>query len=270
MLIGNIHFKGRQFAGNAITAARNGVSLVNELGVNYVELGNQPGLRDGELLHNTEIGLNTSLLSILMDNDNKLVQFDIDGMRFLGDSNFPLFQGIRLEFIETNSGNTSFIQRQIEGLDIGMSGIPGVSRLRFLDDGRIVYQGLTNPGLVSDVNADFTINGPLAARKIIRVITSNTTVSGNGNVIYTNEGAAGAVALDAGAFPLGAEITLIVRTAQTFSISGTAQTFRIFNSVTASGGSVSSNQVGSTITFCMPDANLAEWVCTSMMGSWTI
>lgn len=269
MLIGNIHFKGREFPASAVVGAQNGVSIETVLGQNFVELGNNSGDTDGQLLHDTEIPLNSANLNITAGVNQRLVQFNQDGMLLQGESAFPFFQGIGIYWDEVSSGGRSYFQRQVEGLDIGMSN-PAASIMRFLDNGRVVYQGLTFPGLVSDGTADFTINGALSARKILRVETANVQLSGNGNVTVTNEGAAGAVSVECLAFTPGATVTLVVREAQTLSIFGAAQTFRIFNNVTAAGGSVSSNQVGSAITFELCDNGLTDWVCTSMIGAWTL
>lgn len=271
---GNIHFTGKLPKGDAlVVGAQNGTSInIDGTGARRVELGNDTGDTDGALLHDTEIPLDGWLLTLLANVNNRRIDFSDIGITMEGENNFPDFEGMQISIRETTSGRTGKIQRQIEGFDIGCGiDLQNNPRLRFLDDGRIVYSGVPpHTGTTSATGADFTVYGPLAMRMVRQIVPTGANHSGLGNYLFTNEGAAGPVSINIGSGFPGSTITLVVAAPQNFSISGAAQTFRILNQVTAVGGAVTSNQVGSSITFVQYGSDDASWVAISMMGAWSI
>jgi hypothetical protein len=66
----------------------------------------------------------------------------------------------------------------------------------------------------------------------------------------------------------GLRYTVYVQTAQTVTVTAAAgNTIRIVSNVTAAGGSITSNVVGSYLT--VYGINTTEWVALSVGGSWT-
>lgn len=101
----------------------------------------------------------------------------------------------------------------------------------------------------------------------VTVTVSPTSV--NSNTIYTNTGDGDGAAILLPAAVVGLEFTAAVCAAQTLTITADGtDTIRMAASVTAGGGSISSNVVGSVATLACVEAG--KWFTKSSVGTWTI
>jgi len=120
------------------------------------------------------------------------------------------------------------------------------------------------------VNANFTDVYGIAVNKTIVPSTAPAVLAAtDSGKIYTNEGDTDGVALTLPTAVAGYEFKFIVKVAQTLSvIAGAGDTIRIAASVSAAGGSISSETIGNAIT--LVSINTTEWIAVSTVGTWTI
>ena len=104
--------------------------------------------------------------------------------------------------------------------------------------------------------------------------TSDATVFGNSTndgpmTVFTNEGASGAINLTLTNAASGLHGKGIVQAAQYLRFTAASgDTIRDGGTVSASGGYIRSNVVGSTI--CLQAINATEWIVVSKTGTWTV
>lgn len=94
-------------------------------------------------------------------------------------------------------------------------------------------------------------------------------VAADNHKVFTNEGAAGSVAITLPTAVAGYELTFIVNTAQSFVVTAnTGDTIRIGGSVSSSAGTATSANVGSALK--LTSINATEWIATSHEGTWLL
>lgn len=112
----------------------------------------------------------------------------------------------------------------------------------------------------------------MLASQLVSTKTGNyTVVVLDSGTVFTNNGAAGAVAFTLPASPtVGLTYTFVVMTAQNVVITAnTGQTIRNGGSTSTSGGTATNNVVGSTITIIAMTAT--QWfVVNTPIGTWTL
>lgn len=131
-----------------------------------------------------------------------------------------------------------------------------------------------------DADADSSITIGDGTRKVyvvnltaqLRVVPNTGTAQPSPNesgTVITNEGDANGSVIELPTAQAGLAVTAVVQTAQTITITAnTGDTIRVYASVTAAAGSITSATVGSVITLVA--INATEWVATSVVGLWTV
>lgn len=101
------------------------------------------------------------------------------------------------------------------------------------------------------------------------VTTTASPASTDSGTIYTNTGDADGATINLPAASVGMMFTAAVCVAQTLTVTANgSDTIRIGSVVTAGGGSITANAIGSTITVSCVESG--KWFATSAVGTWTI
>ena len=101
------------------------------------------------------------------------------------------------------------------------------------------------------------------------VTTTASPASTDSGTIYTNTGDADGATINLPAASVGMMFTAAVCVAQTLTVTANgSDTIRIGSAVTAGGGSITANAIGSTITVSCVESG--KWFATSAVGTWTI
>ena len=115
---------------------------------------------------------------------------------------------------------------------------------------------------------DATFTGGVLSKRIITPDPDSRTVAATeSGTVFTNEGAAAMSTFTLPTAVAGYVYTWIVQDTDGITITaGAGDTIRWDTSVTATGGSISSTAIGSSITLVA--INATEWVATEIVGTW--
>lgn len=109
----------------------------------------------------------------------------------------------------------------------------------------------------------------VSRHSVIAVTTTATPGVSDSQGAYTNEGDLDGATVTLPAAEAGLTYIGIVQTAQILTImAATGDTIRIAGNVSAAGGGITSNVVGSVIILLA--INATEWIAISCVGSWNV
>ena len=140
----------------------------------------------------------------------------------------------------------------------------------------LIYRGeYANPNMVElELDQMDAVLTTLATASTASTITTSavavgrTLTAADSGTLFTNQNAAGSVAVILPSAVAGYNIRVYVATAQTLTVqAASGDTIRIADNETAEGGSISSNVVGSLVWLIAVDQQ--EWVSWQTSGSWT-
>lgn len=156
------------------------------------------------------------------------------------------------------------------------AGTPNFSFVGDTDNG--MYQSTTNnldfsTAGTNALNISSTQNATFAGYVLNKVFVSAksstpyTVLTTESNAHFTNEGAAAKIVFNLPTAAANLKYTFIVQDADGIDITAaTGDTIRRDTSVTATGGTITSTSIGSTITLVA--INATEWIATEIVGTW--
>ena len=129
-----------------------------------------------------------------------------------------------------------------------------------------LYYKLTGTATTTGWNA---IDPTGATATVTAVTTAAAPTSAQSGAFYTNEGDTDGALVSLPTAVAGLRFSVVVQAAYAITVSAnTGDTIRLGTQVTAAGGTISSDLVGSAVQLLA--INATEWVAIAILGEWTL